>query len=57
MAEPVAPPFNGFAWFRGTAMDAQGGLTAAWFQSVPQPDGAADRYSLVAGHYRTAGPP
>jgi len=55
--EQIAPPLSGLAWFCGTVMDARGGLTAAWFQSVPRPDGAADRYSLVAGHYWSTGQP
>jgi len=52
--EQIAPPFAGFAWFCGTAMDAQGGLNAAWFQRVSEPD-VAERYALVAGRYDADG--
>jgi hypothetical protein len=49
--EVVAPSFAGHAWFRGTPLDARGGLVAAWFQRV-SPTGAAERYALVANRYR-----
>jgi hypothetical protein len=48
--EEIAPSFAGYAWFRGTPLDARGGLVAAWFQRVSAP-GAAERYSLVANRY------
>ena len=35
-------------------MDAQGGLNAAWFQRVSEPD-VAERYALVAGRYDADG--
>jgi hypothetical protein len=51
--EEVAPPFAGYAWFRGTPLDARGGLVAAWFQRVSAP-GAAERYALVANRFLAA---
>jgi hypothetical protein len=50
--EEVAPPFTGYAWFRGVPMDASGGIMAAWFHRV-SPQGEAGRYALVANRFRT----
>jgi len=49
--EEVAPPFTGYAWFRGVPMDASGGILAAWFQRVSA-QGDAGRYALVASRFR-----
>jgi hypothetical protein len=49
--EEVAPPFTGYAWFRGVPMDANGGMLAAWFQRV-SPLGDAGRYALVASRFQ-----
>jgi hypothetical protein len=51
--EEVAPSLTGYAWFRGTPLDARGGLVAAWFQRVSAP-GAAERYALVANRFVAA---
>jgi hypothetical protein len=51
--EEVAPSFTGYAWFRGTPLDARGGLVAAWFQPVSA-SGAAGRYALVANRFFAA---
>jgi hypothetical protein len=48
--EEVAPPFAGFAWFRGTPTDARGGVVAGWFRWVPA--AAEERYELVANSFR-----
>ncbi len=53
--EPIASAFAGYAWFRGTPLDARGGLVAAWFQRV-SPTGSAERYSLVANRFRETQP-
>lgn len=47
----AAAPFAGYAWFRGTPLDTRGGMMAAWFQRVSQPD-ATERHALVANRFR-----
>ena len=48
--EELAPPFTGYAWFRGVPMDARGGIVAAWFQRVAGAGG--ERYAFVANRFQ-----
>ena len=51
--EEAAAPFTGYAFFRGTPLEANDGLSAAWFQRVPplQPQDS-ERFKLVVNRFQ-----